>query len=100
VVTRDERDLPAELVRELFLMPRPEGETPAYGQLAMASGDLALIALHTVSDGTLADAAQLGGEEALNNALAQSRGKSYFQHLQGNLRAAADVTVSSKSSDN
>jgi peptidyl-prolyl cis-trans isomerase D len=100
VVTRDERDLPAELVRELFLMPRPEGETPVYGQLAMASGDLALIALHAVTDGTLADAAQLGGEEALNNALAQSRGKVYFQHLQGNLRAAADVTVSSKSSDN
>ena len=100
VISRDERDVPADLVKHLFLMPRPEGDMPVYGQLAMASGDLALIALHAVTDGTLADANELGGEAVLNNALTQSRGKSYFQHLQGNLRAEADVIITNKSSDN
>lgn len=100
VIGRDEQDVPTDLVRQLFLMPRPSSDQPVYGQLAMASGDLALIALHTVSDGTLAEANDLGGEAALNNALMQSRGKSYFQHLQGNLRAVADVTINSEASDN
>jgi len=100
VVSRDERDIPADLLKHLFLMPRPEGAGPVYGQLALASGDLALIALHAVTDGTLADANDLGGEAALNNALTRSRGKSYFQHLQGNLRAEADVIITNESTDN
>ncbi len=100
VVGRDERDLPADLLRQLFLMPRPADGSPGYAKLAMTSGDLALMELHAVIDGTLADANELGGEAALRSALTQSRGKSYFQHLQGNLRAAADVTINNESSNN
>ncbi|WP_428603256.1 SurA N-terminal domain-containing protein [Sedimenticola sp.] len=100
VISRDAQDVPADLVKQLFLMARPEGDAPVYGQLAMVSGDLALIALHTVTDGTLADANELGGDAALKNALIQSRGKSYFQHLQGNLRTTADVVIEKESTDN
>lgn len=100
VVSRDERDLPPDLLGHLFMMPRPEGDSPVYGQLALANGDLALIALHGVTDGSLADAAEMGGEKVLNNVMTQSRGKSYFEHLQNNLRASADVIISDELSDN
>ena len=95
-INRDEQAVPTDLVKHLFVMPRPEGDKPVYGQLAMASGNLALVALHDVTDGTFSDINDLGGETALNDAMLRSRGKSYFQHLQGNLRAAADVIITAE----
>ncbi|MCW8945631.1 MAG: SurA N-terminal domain-containing protein, partial [Sedimenticola sp.] len=96
-INRDEQVLSAELVKHLFGMGRPEQDKPVYDHLALSSGDLALLALHAVTDGTLEQANELGGDAALNDALQRSRGKSYLQHLQGNLRAAADVTITAES---
>ena len=95
-IDRDEKALSAELVKHLFGMGRPESDKPVHDHLALSSGDLALLALHRVADGTLAQANELGGDAALTSALQRSRGKSYFQHLQGNLRAAADVTITAE----
>ncbi len=99
-VTRDEQDIPADLLGHLFMMPHPQGDQPVYGQLALSNGGLALIALHKVIDGSLSEAAAMGGEDVLNRVMTESRGKSYFQHLQNNLRAAADVVITDQSSDN
>ncbi|TVT54737.1 MAG: peptidylprolyl isomerase [Sedimenticola thiotaurini] len=95
-ISRDEQTLSPELVKQLFAMGRPESGKPLYGQLALSNGDLALLALHSVTDGTMEQANELGGEAALNDALQRSRGKSYFQHLQGNLRASAEVTITAE----
>ncbi|WP_186297640.1 SurA N-terminal domain-containing protein [Sedimenticola selenatireducens] len=95
-INRDEQTIPAELVKHVFVMPRPESDALIYDQVALASGDLALLALHTVTDGKLEQANDLGGDAALNEALQRSRGKTYFQHMQGNLRASADVNITAQ----
>ncbi|MCW8889248.1 MAG: SurA N-terminal domain-containing protein [Sedimenticola sp.] len=95
-INRDEQAVSAELVKHLFGMGRPEAGKPVHDHLALSQGDLALLVLHKVTDGTLAQANDLGGDAALNDALQRSRGKSYFQHLQGNLRAAAEVTITAE----
>ncbi|AKH20227.1 SurA N-terminal domain-containing protein [Sedimenticola thiotaurini] len=99
VVSRDEQDIPADLLGHLFMMPHPTGDQPVYGQLALSNGDLALIALHKVIDGSLEEAAEVGGEDVLNRVMTESRGKSYFQHLQNNLRASADVVITDQATE-
>ena len=96
-VGRDAQGLPAELVSHLFSMPRPVDDEKSYSQLALDSGDLALIALVEVTDGSMDDANDLGGEAAIRDAMQRSRGKSYFQHLQANLQAQAEIEIPTKS---
>lgn len=95
-VDRDNGDVPGQILKRLFTMPRPEEGKSTYDQVALANGDFAVIALDGVIDGTINDAEKLGGESALQNALARSRGESYFQHLVRNKRNDSDVQLIKK----
>jgi len=92
-VGRDEREYPADLIEHLFTMPKPVDDAKSYSYLAMASGDLAIVSLSEVVDGTMEDANEVGGEAALTDAMLRSRGKSYFQHLQANLHSQAEIEI-------
>ncbi|MCW8907523.1 MAG: SurA N-terminal domain-containing protein [Sedimenticola sp.] len=96
-VGRDEREYPADLIEHLFTMPRPVDDGKNYSFLALASGDLAIVSLSEVVDGTMADANEVGGEAALKDAMHRSRGKSYFQHLQANLYSQAEIEIPAES---
>ncbi|MEJ1356425.1 MAG: SurA N-terminal domain-containing protein [Candidatus Sedimenticola sp. (ex Thyasira tokunagai)] len=96
LVERDSRDLPAGLVSHLFVMPRPEEGKASFGQAQLAGGNVAVIALKQVNDGTAGDLAQIGGEAAARSALQRSLGRNYFQQMVGNLRAAADIQMVKK----
>ena len=97
-VGRDEREFPADLIEHLFTMPRPVDDGNSYGYLAMASGDLAVVSLSEVVEGTMADANEVGGEAALTDAMQRSRGKSYFQHMQANLYSQAEIEIPTEKS--
>ncbi len=91
-VGRNNRELSPELLVTLFRLPRPEEGAKSYGGTALEDGGYAVMALNSVTDGTAlsleANAKRLQGEQARRN-LANH----YFQHLMGNLRAAAEITV-------
>ncbi len=95
-VGRGNRELAPELLTALFRLPRPEEGAKSYGGVALDDGGYAVIALNSVTDGTAlslpADAKRLQGEQARRN-LADH----YFQHLMGNLRAAAEITIAKDS---
>jgi peptidyl-prolyl cis-trans isomerase D len=95
-INRDERELPPELVQQVYTMARPADGGSSYGQVRLANGDSVLLVLHKVVDGTLEDANEIGGEAAIISAMERSRGKSYFEHMQSNLRQAAEVEIPKK----
>lgn len=92
-IGRDERSVRAALVEHLFSMPHPGEGSPVYDKLVLPDGGLALFALSRVSDGEMADLNEIGGEEAVKNAMLQSRGKRYFEHFQSNLREQAEIKI-------
>jgi len=95
-VERDNSELPANLRRRLFRMPRPEPDKPVYEQAQLRNGDSAIVALRAVKDGTAEGAAAIGGEERLQQALESSTGEAYYRHLIDNLRARAKIEITRK----
>jgi len=95
-VERDNSELPANLRRRLFRMPRPGQDKPVYGQVQLRNGDFAIIALRAVNDGTAEEAAAIGGEERLQQALESAMGEAYYRHLLDNLRARANIEITLK----
>jgi len=95
-VERDNTELPANLRRRLFRMPRPGPDKPVYGQAQLRDGDFAIIALRAVNDGTAEDAAAIGGEERMKQALESTMGEAYYRHLLDNLRARAKIEITLK----
>ncbi len=91
-LTREQQELPAALVQSLFQLPRPNADQPVYGQVQLDNGDYALIALHRVQDGVLADM-EASERQALQASLQRSRGRSNFDHLLQHLRNSADVNI-------
>lgn len=96
LVERDSRDLPPQLVKQLFVMPRPAAGKVSYGQVQLNSGDVAVVVLKQVKDGSSEDLEKIGGEQAARNALQRSLGRNYFDQLVENLRAAADIEIAKK----
>jgi len=95
-VKRDDTELPANLRRRLFRMPRPGPDKPVYGQARLRNGDVAIVALRVVNDGTAEDATAIGGEERMKQALESAMGEAYYRHLIDNLRARAKVEITLK----
>jgi hypothetical protein len=76
----------------VFRLQRPSGETPVYGGAVLANGDYAIIALRSVTDGTLAsfNAAQ---KQNLRRNMQASLGRSYLQHFIDNEEDAAEIVI-------
>ena len=90
-VTREERESPPAVLTSLFRMPRPQEGGKSYGEAVLANGDFAVIVLGKVTDGSVDDLQQRGGERAIAAALSRARGDTYFRHLVQNLRDNADI---------
>jgi len=96
-VGRDDKELPPDLLNSLFKVPRPaSADAHAFGKARLGNGDVAIIELERVVDGTMDEIEQLGGEKMLKNALEQSRGRSYYRHLVESLKARADIKILKK----
>jgi peptidyl-prolyl cis-trans isomerase D len=92
-VTREERESPPAVLTSLFRMPRPQEGGKSYGEAVLANGDFAVIILGQVTDGSVEDLKQRGGERAIAAALSRARGDTYFRHLVQNLRDNADIQM-------
>ncbi|OQX40171.1 MAG: hypothetical protein B0D88_08870, partial [Candidatus Sedimenticola endophacoides] len=58
--------------------------------------DAALIALKGVREGTLEQAAELGGEQMLAMVLQRALGETYYQRMLENLRQQGDVSITAR----
>ncbi|WP_210394880.1 SurA N-terminal domain-containing protein [Motiliproteus sediminis] len=89
-VQRGDQTLPAGVVRELFRMPKPEGDEPSVTIVELADGSAAVIKLTAVSDG---DLASLSEQEArmLGGFLANRHGQYDYRGVVRHLRDSAEV---------
>jgi len=92
-LNRDSRDSDGELLRKVFVMPRPADGRSSVASTQLADGSVAIIVLESVIDGTAESANELGGDDALTDALQRARGRSYFEQLQAAATARADVVI-------
>ncbi|MCP3870574.1 MAG: peptidylprolyl isomerase [Gammaproteobacteria bacterium] len=96
LVDRNQYALPPKLRQELFRMPRPDGENPRFAGSALANGDYAIIALHSVKDGSLDQESDTTDAQTLRSSQNRTRGSTYFNHLLDNLRADAKIEIASQ----
>ncbi len=94
-IDRDNQEVPRELVEYLFSMPKPESGKASFGEVGF-NGDMAVMALYGVKEGTLEQANELGGEAAITSALQRSRGEGYYQKFVQNLRNTGDISIIKK----
>ena len=95
-VDRSNSELPPALLTSLFVLPRPDENAASFGEATLANGDFAVLALHSVEDGSIKDADEIGGASALKSALERSRGQSYYQHLIQNLQDNAKIVINKR----
>ncbi len=95
-VTRDERESPAAVMNSLFRMPRPEEGKKSFGEALLVNGDFAVIVLGKVTEGSMDDFKQRGGERAVASVLTRTRGDTYFRHMLQNLRDSADIRITKR----
>jgi peptidyl-prolyl cis-trans isomerase D len=91
-VIRFSSDVPQAIKDSVFQLQRPSGETAVYGSAVLGNGDFAIIALHSVTDGSLAslNSAQT---QSLRRNMQVSLGRSYLQHFIDNEEDAAEIVI-------
>jgi peptidyl-prolyl cis-trans isomerase D len=92
-VIRYNAAVPQSVRDSVFRLPRPAGETPVYGSAVLENGDFAVIALHSVKDGAMADL-NPAEQQGLRRNMQVSIGVSYLQHFIDNERDAAEIVLS------
>ncbi|OQX31784.1 MAG: hypothetical protein B0D96_06135 [Candidatus Sedimenticola endophacoides] len=96
-VDRGAPSLDPAILAQLFRMPKPGQEGQAvYASASLVGGDAALIALKGVREGTLEQAAELGGEQMLAMVLQRALGETYYQRMLENLRQQGDVSITAR----
>jgi peptidyl-prolyl cis-trans isomerase D len=91
-VGRDNRELPVEIMRSLFRMPRPEEGKPTFAGVQMGSGDYALIALKGITDGSM-EGVTVENRRNLKDVLSDRTGEGYLSHLVEDLRSSAEIVI-------
>ncbi len=91
-VNRDNRELPIEIMRSLFRMPRPAEEKPVFAGVELESGDYAIIALQEITDGNM-EGVTVQDRHNLLNALSERNGIGHISHLIENLRDSAKIEI-------
>jgi peptidyl-prolyl cis-trans isomerase D len=91
-VNRDNRELPVEIMRSLFRMPRPEEDKSVYAGVQLGGGDYALIALQGITDGTM-EGVTVQDRRNLSSALSERTGHGYISHLIEDLRNSAEIII-------
>ena len=91
-VQRDNKDLPPELLTALFKMPHPAQGKLAYGQATLDGGDLAVIALSSVS-APEAQSTDQGAVAASNTQQRNARAGAEFQAYQADMEKQVKVKI-------
>ena len=95
-IQRDAKGVDAQILSELFTMPHPAPDASTISGISQRNGDYAVVLLSKVVDGEAGDTEALGGQDAIGEAMRRSRGRSYVEHLEKNLRAVAKITYTKK----
>ncbi|EIC22056.1 SurA N-terminal domain-containing protein [Thiorhodovibrio frisius] len=98
MIERQSGELPAAVVREAFLLPRPGVERPSVGTATDGEGDAFVIAVSAVRDGSVDDLT-VEARAAEARVLAQSLGRSDFTHVVSGLEASAKIERKALASD-
>ncbi|MCG8426834.1 MAG: SurA N-terminal domain-containing protein [Chromatiales bacterium] len=99
MVKRDNREVPAEIVRKAFQIARPASDAASYGDSQLLDGSFAVIAVLKVEDGKNDDLTELGGEQGVKQALERARADRYFQLLVDELRDNASIVIHNTQSE-
>ncbi len=91
-VARNNRELPQEVVGNIFRMPHPSADQPVFSGVELRSGDYVLIALQDITDGTMEDVA-IDARRALRDGLLERNGNSYVGHMIENLMNGAEIEI-------
>lgn len=90
-VRRNQSDINIEIVRNVFSMPSPDGESPVRRGFSLNNGAYVLVELQAVEDGEAADMPAQQRQQ-LTAALVENKGRMSFDALLRNLQADADIT--------
>jgi peptidyl-prolyl cis-trans isomerase D len=89
---RNSPEVPREVLQLGFRLERPAEGAVSVGDVAMSNGDVALVTLQKVTDGTL-DEMSDDEKKRLRATLGRSKGQATFDHLAQELRAAATIVI-------
>jgi peptidyl-prolyl cis-trans isomerase D len=92
VVIRYSANVPQAIRTSAYKLPRPSGEAPVYGSAVLDNGDFAIIVLHSVKDGSMADL-NAAEKQGLRRNMQVSLGASYQQHFIDNEQDAAEIVL-------
>ncbi|WPL15668.1 Peptidyl-prolyl cis-trans isomerase D [Thiorhodovibrio winogradskyi] len=98
MIERQSGKLPAAVVREAFVLPRPAAGRFSVGTTSDGEGDAFVIVVSEVRDGDMDDL-EPGTRAAEARVLAQSLGRSDFSHLVAGLEAGAKIERKALGSD-
>ena len=90
-LSRDSADADRALVSEVFRMPRPKGE-PVTAQVALPSGDQAVVILYSVEEGKPAEASEAERRQAANM-LQQADANAELAGVVSGIRSRTDITI-------
>lgn len=98
LIERQSGEVPAPVVRQAFMLPRPGADQPSVGTATSDEGDAYVVSVTAVQDGTIDDIGvqALAGEARV---LAQSLGRSDFSHFVKGLEAKAKIERKSAQSE-
>lgn len=90
-VRRNQTNVNAEIVRNVFQMPSPEGNDPVRRGFSLNNGAYVLVELLTVEEGDASDMPEEQRQQ-LAAALLENQGRMSFDALLRNLQAEADIS--------
>ncbi|MDX2424654.1 MAG: SurA N-terminal domain-containing protein [Cycloclasticus sp.] len=95
-VTRNDSNVPAELLRDAFSMAHPTEGKPTLKQVVLNNGDVAIIELSKITDGDHADITE-ASRDSFKKFLAQLSGEVTLAASLANLSVDANVVFAKKS---
>ena len=86
---RAEEGLPQQLLLDAFKLPHPQGDIPSYGKTTLPNGDVVVVAVSKVEQGTEAVASEQ--VQNISNILSMRMGEALFGEYQQDLKNTADI---------
>ncbi|MRI34390.1 peptidylprolyl isomerase [Endozoicomonas sp. OPT23] len=93
--TRRQQGVPQQLLATAFKLPHPINNTASFGQAELANGDLAIIALNKVAEGSATDA-DAERDRMMAMFLANANARNLFTEYLKSIKASADIKIIKK----
>jgi peptidyl-prolyl cis-trans isomerase D len=91
LVTRTKADIPSAVLERAFRLPRPQEDRPTYGSALLAHGDVAVVGVTGVVDGSPSALGQAARDQE-GRELAQAIGSHYYDDVVEDLVSRAKIT--------